>query len=101
MALTGEQFTLVAGDFEATIVEVGAGLRALRHRGLDVTVPYGEDELPPKGTGATLVPWPNRIRGGGHRFDGVDYQLPLTEPAAGNAIHGLARWIRWPLVNFD
>jgi aldose 1-epimerase len=101
MALTGEQYSLVAGDFEATVVEVGGGLRALRHRGVELTVPYGEDELPPKGTGATLVPWPNRLRGGRYGFDGVDYQVALTEPTAGNAIHGLARWIRWSLVDLE
>jgi aldose 1-epimerase len=101
MALTGQQYTLVAGEHEATVVEVGAGLRAYRHRGVEVTVPYSEDELPPKGTGATLVPWPNRLRGGTYTFDGVSYQLALTDPSHGNAIHGLARWIRWLLVRFD
>ena len=28
-------------------------------------------------------------------FEGQDYQLPLTEPEAGNAIHGLLRWRNW------
>jgi aldose 1-epimerase len=41
------------------------------------------------------VPWPNRVAGGRYRFDGVDQQLPLTEPAKGNASHGLARWVEW------
>jgi aldose 1-epimerase len=45
-----------------------------------------------------LVPWPNRLRGGRYTFDGVEYQLPLTEPARGNASHGLARWDRWQPV---
>ena len=46
MALTGEQYRLTAGKHEATIVEVGAGLREYRFGGVDVTVPYGEDVLP-------------------------------------------------------
>lgn len=95
MTLHGQEFTISAGEHRATVVEVGAALCRYTHRGDDVTVPFGPDELPPKACGATLVPWPNRIRGGRYRFDGVDHQLPITEPATGNAIHGLARWTRW------
>jgi len=98
MALTGRQFSIAAGDHEATVVEVGAGLRRYTHRGVDVTFSYGEDALPPKGCGAVLVPWPNRLRGGAYTFDGTTYQLALTEPSAGNAIHGLGRWARWAAV---
>lgn len=101
MALTGQQFTIAAGDHEATVVEVGAGLRRYAHRGVDVTFSYGDRELPPKGCGSVLVPWPNRIRGGTYTFDGVDYQLPLSEPSAGNAIHGLGRWARWVAVRHE
>ncbi len=95
MALTGEQYRLSAGDHEATIVEVGAGLREYRFGGVDVTVPYAEDVLPPKGSGDVLVPWPNRLGGGKYSFRGRDFQLALTEPANRNAIHGLGRWARW------
>ena len=70
MALTGRQFTIAAGEHEATIVEVGAGLRRYTLRGVDVTCTYGEDVLPPKCCGVTLVPWPNRLRGGRYTFDG-------------------------------
>jgi aldose 1-epimerase len=101
MAISGQQFTIAAGDHEATVAEVGATLRRYTRGGEDVTVPFGEDELPPKGCGATLVPWPNRVRGGRYSFGEHTYQLPLTEPSTGNAIHGLARWVRWPLVRFD
>src|SRR5690349_9771338 len=95
MALSGKQFTVSAGDFEATISEVGAGLRRFTFRGVDVTVPVSPDVLPAKGSGAVLVPWPNRIRHGRYRFGGEQYQLSLTEPELNNAIHGLARWARW------
>lgn len=93
--LTGQQFTLVAGDHEATVVEVGAGLRRYLHRGVEVTAGYAEGELPPKATGIALVPWPNRVRRGHYRFEGVEYQLAPTELGTGNAIHGLGRWARW------
>lgn len=98
MALTGQQFSIAAGDHQATVVEVGAGLRRYAHRGVDVTFSYGDGDLPPKGCGAVLVPWPNRLRGGKYTFDGNTYQLALTEPATGNAIHGLGRWARWVRV---
>ena len=68
---------------------------------MPVTVDNPPDALPPKSSGAVLLPWPNRIAGGRYRFDGVDYQLPLTEPANGNATHGLVRWVRWTLARQD
>ncbi|SHH26440.1 aldose 1-epimerase [Jatrophihabitans endophyticus] len=101
MALTGTQWTISAGDHVATVVEVGAGLRGYTVGGTAVTCGYGEDELPPKGCGITLVPWPNRIAGGRYTFDGAAQQLGLTEPDAGNAIHGLGRWERWTPVRQD
>ena len=101
MARSGQQFIIAAGDHEATVVEVGAGLRRYTHRGVDVTAAYGEDDLPPKGCGAVLVPWPNRLRGGHYIFDGEPFQLALTEPLKGNAIHGLGRWVRWMPVRHE
>jgi aldose 1-epimerase len=38
-----------------------------------------------------LVPWPNRVAGGRWMLDGEPQQLDITEPKAGNAIHGLLR----------
>lgn len=101
MALTGQQFTIAAGDQQATIVEVGAGLRRYVAQGADVTCSYAEDVLPPKCCGGVLVPWPNRLRGGRYAFEGTVRQLPVTEPATGNAIHGLGRWARWSAVSHD
>ena len=101
MNLTGNSFGIEAGAHRATIVEVGAGLQRYTVDGSDVTCAYGEDELPPKACGITLVPWPNRIREGRYTFDGVDYQLALTEPKARNAIHGLGRWARWAVVEHE
>jgi aldose 1-epimerase len=95
MALTGTQYRITAGEHEATIVEVGAGLRSYSYRGADVTAPYAEDELPPRCDGGVLVPWPNRLRDGRYSFNGVTQQVPVTEVANHNAIHGLARWARW------
>jgi aldose 1-epimerase len=101
MAVSGEQFSIAAGEHVATVVEVGAGLRGYTHAGVDVTCPYGESDLPPKSSGSVLVPWPNRLRGGRYTFDGVEYQLPLSEPGRRNASHGLARWDRWVPVRHE
>jgi aldose 1-epimerase len=101
MAMTGRQFTITAGDHQATIVEVGAGLRRYAAGGADVTCTYPDGVLAPKCCGVTLVPWPNRIRAGRYTFDGAAQQLALTEPATGNAIHGLGRWARWAKVRQD
>ncbi|MEO6142526.1 MAG: aldose 1-epimerase family protein, partial [Dermatophilaceae bacterium] len=50
------------------------------------------------GRGQLLIPWPNRIRDGRYSFGGQDHQLALTEPARGNAIHGLVRWAIWSVL---
>ena len=92
---TGEQVRLRSGDHEAVTVAVAAGLRTCSLGGRPVVDGYAQDERPGGGRGQTLVPWPNRVAGGRYRFDGVDQQLPLTEPAKGNASHGLARWVEW------
>lgn len=99
VALTGTQYTIRAGDHEATIVEVGGGLRRYARAGVEITPGYGEDVLPPMACGAVLVPWPNRLRGGRYRFDDAELQVALTEPSTGNAIHGLGRWARWTLLH--
>jgi aldose 1-epimerase len=101
MALSGRQFEIRAGDHSAVVTEVGAGLRRYAVGDVDVTCTYPEDVLPPKACGATLVPWPNRIRDGRYTFEGTSYQLALTEPAARNANHGLGRWARWTTIRHD
>jgi aldose 1-epimerase len=101
MALSGQQYPIVAGDHEATIAEVGATLRRYTRRGRDVVEPFGTDEVAPHSAGAVLVPWPNRIRAGKYTFAGEQHQLPLAEPRLGNAIHGLVRWVRWRPVTLE
>ena len=94
---SGEQWTLRHGRQEATVVEVGGGLRTYRVDGSDVLAGYGEDEFCLSGRGQVLLPGPNRIRDGKYGFGGADHQLALTEPALHNANHGLVRWATWQL----
>lgn len=100
MAITpsGEQFEIRHGDQHATIVEVGGGIReysAGKHAVLD---PYPRGEMSDGAHGAPLIPWPNRLADGRYSFDGVEYQLALTEPERHNAIHGLLRWRNWQAI---
>jgi aldose 1-epimerase len=94
-ALSGAQWTIAADGHEAVVVEVGGGLREYRCDGVDLVDGYGPDELCPVSAGHILAPWPNRIRDGRYTFDGVAYQLPITEPSRHTAIHGLVNWTRW------
>jgi aldose 1-epimerase len=99
--LTGRQYELAAGDYRATITALGAGLRRLSYRGQDLITSYDADEMPPAGSGELLAPWPNRVDRGRYSFGGADYQLDLSEPANGNAIHGLTRWAGWQAAVSD
>ncbi|MEQ6899165.1 aldose 1-epimerase family protein [Microbacterium sp. KR10-403] len=97
--LSGTQHALRAGDYEAVIAGVGASLRSLTYQGRDLVIPFDADEVRPGHRGATLAPWPNRIVDGRYTFDGVEQQVPLTEPARHHALHGLASWIEFVPVD--
>ena len=95
---TGAQFEITAGDVAATVTEVGAGLRAFSAGGRPYVESFPADGRPPRGAGTVLVPWPNRTAGGRWTWNGAAQQLALSEPAAGNAIHGLLRHTFYDVV---
>jgi aldose 1-epimerase len=74
------------------VAGVGASLRQLTWQGRDLVVPFNADEVRPAFRGAVLAPWPNRVVDGRYRFNGVEHELALTEPARGHALHGLVVW---------
>ncbi len=94
-APSGRQYEIGHGVQRAAIVEVGGGVREYEVDGRAVLDPYPVDRMADGAHGAPLIPWPNRVRDGRYRFDGVDHQLAVTEPTRGNAIHGLLRWRSW------
>jgi aldose 1-epimerase len=94
---SGSQFTIEHNGYSATIASVGASLRVLTWHGRDLVVPFDADEVRPGYRGAVLAPWPNRVVDGTYTFDGVEYQLPLTEPSRSHALHGLVSWADWSL----
>lgn len=98
IAPSGRNVALEHGDYRADVVQVGAALRTLTRSGVDLVVGYGPDEVCTGDRGQLLMPWPNRIAGACYEFDGAQWQLPVSEPALSNAIHGLVRWIGWDLL---
>lgn len=101
IAPSGRQLELSFEDQCATVVEVGGGIRSYEAGGRPVLDPYPLAAMCDGAHGAVLIPWPNRVAGGRYKFDGEEHQLALTEPAAGNAIHGLLRWRSWRPVEHD
>ena len=98
---TGPQQVIEFGDYRAVLTGVGAGLRALSHRGRPLVVKYPQEQQPPGGAGQLLIPWPNRVRDGRYRFDGHDQQLDISEPPTHNASHGFVRWLPWRVMAED
>ena len=95
---TGEQHEIRRGDQVAVVTEVGATLRTYDVASRPVVAGFDASAKVEGGSGQILAPWPNRVRDGRYRFDGEDQQLALSEAKAGNAIHGLVRWVGWGLA---
>lgn len=97
--LSGAQHEIGHGDYRAVVTESGATLRTLTHAGRHLVDGFGPDEVSPGCRGQLLMPWPNRIGDGRYTWDDTEHELPLTEPARGNALHGLARWLAWTVTS--
>ena len=98
---SGREIVLQAGDYEARIVTVGAGLAGLRYRGHDLVVPHGVGECPPGYLGKVLMPWPNRVAGGSYSWEGTSYDLPVDEPTFGTSLHGFVTFQEWEIAEAD
>lgn len=91
-APSGAQYPITFADQEATVVEVGGGLRTYTKAGRAVLEPYDVGAICDGAHGALLIPWPNRLEDGAYAFGGQRFQLPIDEIGAMNAIHGLVRF---------
>ena len=91
------------GDYAVIQAETGASLIELNLAGLSLIDLPGSKNHPlesnPYHPSALLTPWVNRVRNGNYSFKGKNYQLPINEPALGNAIHGLLARKSFTLVN--
>jgi aldose 1-epimerase len=98
---SGEQLELRSGGQCLVVVSGGGGIRRYSLDGRDLLDGYARHEVCAGARGQLLSPWPNRVRDGRYEFGGDVRQLALTEPAAGNAIHGLSRWHSWTVEERD
>ncbi len=98
---SGDRYLLSAGPYAAEVVQCGATLRTLTYDERPLILPFKLEEVRPDMRGAVMLPWPGRIEDGRYGFDGVDHQLPLTEPRTSNAIHGLVGWAPFTVVEQD
>ncbi|MDP9887235.1 aldose 1-epimerase family protein [Pseudarthrobacter enclensis] len=95
---SGRQYRISFGSQTATVTEVGGALREYRQDGRDLVDGYGPEDTCTGARGQSLIPWPNRIRGGSYQWEGQRLQLDLSEPDKGGAIHGLTRWRNWTVL---
>lgn len=89
---TGERIELANGPARAEVGTIAATLCSLRIGGVAITEPIGVDESSAFCNGTVLVPWPNRVRDARWSHEGRVLQLDVTEPARGNALHGLLQF---------
>lgn len=90
-----------AGEYSAVVTTRGAALRQLQFRERDLIVPFRAGAPIPDFRGVIAAPWPNRVADGKYTFNGVDYQVPVTEPGRGCALHGFTPELDWSLELHD
>lgn len=96
---SGRQYGIMFGSQSATLTEVGGALREYRQDGRNLLDGYGPEEMCTGARGQSLIPWPNRIKAGSYEWKGARFQLDLSEPDKGGAIHGLTRWRNWTVLH--
>ncbi len=86
---------LISGQWSAVVSSHGASLRGLSLGGEALVTGYRGAANKQGGQGDVLIPFPGRVAGGRYRWDGRDYQLPITDKDGPNAIHGFVRKVDW------
>jgi aldose 1-epimerase len=89
------EFELVSGPWSAVVSSHGASLRGVAYEDQPVVTGYRGTANKQGGQGDVLIPFPGRVAGGRYRWDGLEYQLPLTDKDGPNAIHGFVRKVDW------
>lgn len=90
-----QRWNIRHGSHTATVSERGGAISGYAVDGVPIIRGVPDGEVPSAFDGAVLAPWPNRIRDGRWTFGSVAQQLAITEPATGNALHGLLAWVPW------
>ena len=95
----GRSLPIVHGDQRCVVTQSGATLRSYEVGPRRVVEPFDGPESPVVGCqGEVLAPWPNRVVEGRWAWRGRPYQLSITEPERGHALHGLVRTSTWTVV---
>ncbi|MGY1826703.1 MULTISPECIES: aldose 1-epimerase family protein [unclassified Blastococcus] len=89
---------LTAGDARLAVDLRGGTLRRLAVRDWEVLDGYPAGQVLPGWRGATLVPWPNRLRHGRWSWQGSELQLDVRSTEEPHAIHGLVTWQPWTVL---
>ncbi|MGY1718241.1 aldose 1-epimerase family protein [Blastococcus sp. SYSU DS0552] len=89
---------LTAGDARLALDLRGGTLRRLAVGDWEVLDGYPAGQVLPGWRGATLVPWPNRLRHGRWSWRGEELQLDVRSPDEPHAIHGLVAWQPWTVL---
>ncbi|WP_058234388.1 aldose 1-epimerase family protein [Devriesea agamarum] len=97
----GAEYLLEAGPYRALITEVGATLASLTYDGRPLVHEGPRNQPMMHHRGAIIAPWPNRVGDGRYTVEGTTYQLPLTEPARSNALHGLVSFQSYELLALE
>ena len=100
-----DSIAISAGKWEAGVCpRLGANVIYLRYEGRDVLRPLVEEEQINKNPyiqGAPILLPANRTYLGKFSFEGVDYELPITEPRTNSHLHGLVHREPFELVSAD
>jgi aldose 1-epimerase len=92
---TGVELALEDGRQRLLVSEIGAGLRSWTIGGRELLATFTPGTHDAAFCGKVLMPWPNRVRDGRYRFDGLEHRLEISEPERTSALHGLVLWSRW------
>ncbi|RDY59295.1 aldose 1-epimerase [Flagellimonas nanhaiensis] len=100
--ISGEYINIVphyGGAINEVVLKKGEKLYSV-HKSAKNLKEFEEVSIPLY-SGTFLAPFPNRIKNGHYRFDGIDYQLELSDVGLPNAIHGFMYKHPFTLQSFN
>jgi aldose 1-epimerase len=87
---------IMIGSEGTTAVVSTQGAALLRFTAGDTPVIGSDPPLPLDAyPGAVLAPWPNRLFGGVWEHQGIEYRVPINDPARNASLHGLVSFREW------
>ena len=96
--ISGESCTIVPA-FGAVVSELKLQANGQLHSLIDCPDSVENLHASTHYPSAILFPFPSRIPDGKYSFESNDYQLPINEPARGNAIHGFVHGAGFEVIS--